>query len=169
VKLKDHDGQWLQLPPNTRYAIDFDVSMPKTFSMEFDLIRKKGKPQKNETGYFELNAVAPVQGTRLADLPPGKSGISVRFFQNGDVSLAKYEGKNTYGHASIEASKINWKAEGEENHIAVWVQGARVRVYVNETKVADIPELMNTDVPNNRIVFNSMLTVSEMSAVTRFK
>lgn len=146
VNLNMHEGKWMQLKLGEGSIVpDFGSSLPENFTLEYDLIINY-----NQDYGFKPNLLVVISDLEnnkyaLNDNTPGSNGASFMIeggIHNGYMTFYKY----------AKDSKLNFRARKDFSqplvdsyngtdilHISLWRQGNRVRVYLNEEKVFDIP------------------------------
>jgi len=141
---------WLYMAqPGSVYCCTKAVGFPKNFIFEFDIA-----PDENFQSEIELCLYEDPEGMEINDdLYPGRAGLQIQMNE---------EAWNTKGyHADsdmewLEAhSSANPCKPNEVNHVIIWVQGRRVRIYHLGAKVLDSPTNIFSDVKFNRIRFSS--------------
>ena len=155
VTLENIPGRWLKLTKQGAFSPEFTNKYPEDFTLEFDLLHsydQGGFPQYlyfsiadlqniNEPQHFGLgnNAFSIILLPGQKDEETGACESEIR--QNGSTSAS-----NTVRTAQI----------GNKNyfvHISIWRQKERVRVYMNEEKVWDVPKALNKAGQYNSLVF----------------
>jgi len=127
-------GKWLNLnSTDGNYFILKSIDFPKNFIIEFDIVPKKtgGRIAAGLILYGEDKPKEMDNGPH-----PGNSGII--------ISIEK-ERWNTMGYKTSENSQITGSSavnpvEPEKvNHVIIWVQNRRFRIYHKQAKVLDMP------------------------------
>jgi len=127
-------GNWFNLNSGEgTYWFMKDIDFPKNFIIEFDIVPKKGGMRYagdlvlfGEAGHSEMDK----------NNDPGTCGIH--------VTIAK-TGWQTQGYKKGISEKLsgtstnNLVKEEKVNHVIVWVQGRRLRIYHAGGKVLDVP------------------------------
>jgi OmpA-OmpF porin, OOP family len=141
-------GNWLNLnSTDGNYFYLKNIDFPKNFIMEFDLVPKK-------TGgriAAGLILYAEDKPKEMDNNPhPGNSGIM--------ISIEK-ERWNTMGYKTGESAQITGTSvvnpvEPEKvNHVIIWVQNRRLRIYHKSAKVLDMPTNIYDGTKFNRFCF----------------
>lgn len=162
VTLSDKDGKWLQLGTKTTLLPEFIKNLPENFTFEFDLASAQPfsfYSQELFIGFVAMQKPA----TDFAKWTTFKRG------ENGFIFglHPAYVTSKTQGTASykiISASKEVMKNSVQQNqfnhvakpvvHVAIWRQNDRIRLYLNEEKIWDLPKAF-ADTKFNGIVFYS--------------
>lgn len=142
------DGHWFNLnSTDGNYFYLNDINFPKNFIIEFDIVPKKtgGRIAAGLLLYGESKR------KEMDNNPhPGNGGIM--------ISIEK-QNWNTWGYKEGEkenitgSSKLNPVIAEKVNHVIIWFQGRRVRVYHQEAKVLDIPTNLYDGVKLSRLCF----------------
>lgn len=142
------EGKWLNLnSTDGNYFILKSIDFPKNFIIEFDIVPKKigGRIAAGLILYGEDKPKEMDNGPH-----PGTSGIM--------ISIEK-ERWNTMGYKSSEnttitgSSAINPVEPEKVNHVIIWVQNRRFRIYHKQAKVLDMPTNVYDGTKFNRLCF----------------
>jgi OmpA-OmpF porin, OOP family len=152
VTLAGQPGRWLKLTRPGFFTPEFITELPENVTLEFDLmVPPTANPgQALTTVLVQLpdlkrpaewqTAPNSVQVLAHPNVSEGSSQIIVR--QDSTSQAA-----NSADTAQLAASK------GRPVHIAMWRQRQRVRVYMNEEKVWDLPRAVAASASFNSVVF----------------
>ncbi len=135
-------GRWMKF--STREAIWTDalLTLPDNYTIEFDVIPVKGV-EDPMAGYTvrliqSINAKAYDYGA-----VPGKAGFAFSCDYSGRPGYRTYindpEGELLGISAFIDDHDF-YQILDQRYHISIWMQKARVRLYVNEYKLIDLPK-----------------------------
>lgn len=138
LNLNSTDGNYFYLKP---------VDFPKNFIVEFDIVPKKtggriaaGLILYGEDAFKEMNN----------EPHPGNGGVM--------ISIEK-ESWNTMGYKKNDpnlitgSSAVNPVEAEKVNHVIVWVQGRRLRIYHKSAKVLDMPTNIYDGTKFSRLCF----------------
>jgi OOP family OmpA-OmpF porin len=141
-------GKWLNLnSTDGNYFILKSIDFPKNFIIEFDIVPKK-VGGRIAAGLILYGEDKPKEMD--VNPHPGSSGII--------ISIEK-ERWNTAGYKSSESamitgsSAINPVEPEKVNHVIIWVQNRRFRIYHKQAKVLDMPTNVYDGTKFNRICF----------------
>lgn len=157
-------GNWFNLnSTDGNYFYLNDIDFPKNFIVEFDIIPKKkgGRIAAGLILYGETKKKEMDNGTA-----PGNGGIM--------ISIEK-QNWNTWGYKAGESERITGSStlkpvlEEKLNHVIIWVQGRRVRIYQDQTKVLDMPTNLYADVKLSRLCFRLSRGASCGSYITNLR
>ncbi len=142
-------GKWLHMNGDDAvYCYMNKVNFPSNFIVEFDII-----PVDDFYGGYLLTLYEDDAGQREMnnDLYPGNRGIHINFSSTSwDVSAYDNEkGTDTKGR-----SEANPVVSEKVNHVIVWVQNRRLRIYHLGRKVVDLPTLVFTGTKFDKLRFS---------------
>ena len=157
-------GNWFNLnSTDGNYFLLKDIEFPKNFIIEFDIVPKKvggriaaGLLLYGEDKYKEMDN----------DAHPGLGGIM--------LSIEK-ENWNTWGYKKSEKDMIIGKSTVKPvvaekvNHVIVWIQGRRFRVYHEGAKVLDMPTNIYDGIKLNRLCFRLSRGASSGSYISNLR
>jgi outer membrane protein OmpA-like peptidoglycan-associated protein len=157
-------GNWFNLnSTDGNYFLLKNVDFPKNFIIEFDIVPKKpggriaaGLILYTEDKYKEMDN----------NPHPGNSGIII------SVEKGNW---NTLGYKTGESSQITGSSavnpvEPEKvNHVIMWVQNRRLRIYHKSAKVLDMPTNLFDGTKLNRLCFRLSRGASCGSYISNFR
>ncbi|MBE0539079.1 MAG: OmpA family protein [Ignavibacterium sp.] len=157
-------GNWFNLNSSDgNYFLLKNVDFPKNFIIEFDIVPKKtggriaaGLLLYGEEKHKEMDNNAH----------PGNGGIM--------ISIEK-ENWNTWGYKTGENELITGKSTVKPvvaekvNHVIIWVQGRRLRIYHEQAKVLDMPTNIYDGVKLNRLCFRLSRGASSGSYISNLR
>lgn len=154
VTIANRPGRWLKLTGNGAFVPEFLASLPENFTLEYDMLVAPtyNAADRLHTVIAELQDVKELAAWGVADnrfhfnvmpkLPDGGGGNSqMEPRQDGET-------------AGLNETEIKgFASDSTPVHVSVWRQRQRVRVYLNENKVWDIPRALSAKAKYNAIVF----------------
>lgn len=157
-------GNWLNFNSGEgNYFFLNSIDFPKNFIIEFDIVPKK-------TGGRIAAALILYGEDKPKEMDnngnPGNSGIQ--------ISIEK-ESWNTLGYKKGEtdrikgSSKVNPVVAEKVNHVIIWVQNRRLRIYHKEAKVLDMPTNIYEGTKFNRFCFRLSRGASCGSYISNFR
>lgn len=128
-------GNWLHMNTNSAlYWYQKDINFPSNFILEFDLI-----PDDNY-GYRGLQLTLYGESNRQEmddNLFPGNKGLHIEF---GTETLGTIGFDDDTETSDLRSSSVKGTVEkGKVNHVIIWVQNRRLRIYGKGMKVLDSP------------------------------
>ena len=161
VNVEGTKGKWLSLSKDGVFLPEFITNLPENFTIEFDLLT-------NTEFSFYSTAFTVV----MANLPNVKDFTKWGRFKNNAVS-----GTEVYFHpmnAGSSQGRTGYNIYEKSNHsemknetntsqffakvnnyarVSIWRQKQRLRVYMNEEKVWDLPRAMSAETAYNSLIF----------------
>lgn len=155
VKLDQFPGQWLQLSKSSKYAPDKHFAFPNDYTVEFDLIMQA--PEGSTLGQIDVKLV------NLNEEDGKNPMASWRY----DETKATFNLGWNYSSFTINDNQSNinnnftnnvlYTNRGTPMHVAIAVNGSRYRLWINEQKVFDIPQLLMKGAKRNFIFLETSL------------
>jgi outer membrane protein OmpA-like peptidoglycan-associated protein len=157
-------GNWFNLNSTEgTYWLMQDIDFPKNFILEMDIIPKK------DGGRFAADVVLFGESShsemdKAGD--PGICGLHVKIEKNVWETSGYKKGVNE----KLSGSSVNNLVEPEKvNHVIVWVQNRRVRIYHKEGKVLDVPTNIYEGSKFSRLCFKLYRGASAGSYISNIK
>lgn len=137
-------GNWLQVKPQSYFGIwtDQPIVLPENYTFEFDIIPTVGNEGNGMAGYNLLLYKFKSQKTLDGGSVPGEAGFWFKTEYYGTPRYRAYclgtedEKFDISGNNDEEKNK---QKLNQKYHISIWVQKTRIRLYINENKVFDLP------------------------------
>ena len=157
-------GNWFNLnSTDGNYFLLNDIDFPKNFIIEFDIVPKT-KGGRIAAG---LLLYGETKRKEMDNNPhPGNGGIMI------SVEKGYW---NTWGYKTGESENITGKSDvnpvvaEKVNHVIVWVQGRRVRIYHQQAKVLDMPTNIYDGVKLSRLCFRLSRGASSGSYISNLR
>lgn len=163
VSTNQPQGKWLQLNQGTYLSSNTRASFGKDYTIEFDVLLNVTP----KTGYYMPPLMVGVLGS-------GKSATTANDFLQSQIATNSFEFKfepyeaqrSMFNLRSHRSNKTTFTSDRKPlpfysatlrnvAHYAITVQGSRLRMWVNENKVIDVPMAVNTDMPMNQLYFKT--------------
>lgn len=144
-------GQWFHLnKTGAVYCYTKQIAFPQNFIMEFDIIPDMVDDYR--FGYT-LSFYEDPDNVELTDaIYPGKKGVNITL-QEEDWLTKGYD--NTLdGNWNEGQSSTNLVVVKKINHVIIWVQNRRLRIYHQGAKVLDMPTNIHAGTKFNRLRFS---------------
>ena len=142
-------GKWFHMNgEDAVYCYTRQIDFPDNFIVEFDIIPDEKYQYGIQFTLYQENADDPKEMND--DLYPGEAGLHV------DLGYDRWDTKGykeTQDWLTGQATK-NTVVREKENHVILWVQKRRVRIYHQNAKVLDMPTNIYPNVKFNRMRFS---------------
>lgn len=139
-------GNWFHMNGSDAvYCFMKAVDFPSNFIVEFDFVPDP------EFSAFEFTLYNDVENKEFTDdLYPGNEGLHIGM---------KYDAWEAKGYKDdldwgLAESRKNMVEPEQVNHVIIWVQNRRLRIYHKGAKILDAPTIIHNGVKFNRIRFS---------------
>lgn len=147
------EGRWFKIT-NGRgiYTLMEPLTLPDNYTIEFDVIPQKDPKNNSHTdfNFYMLNTAKP-KDLNFGLARPGGVGIKFTFGYNNYYSAYYSDGTSPQSSSDPEPKL----AADKKYRISIWAQKERIRLYVGETKLFDLPKVMPRNVKYNMIRFDA--------------
>jgi len=157
-------GNWFNLNSTEgTYWLMQDIDFPKNFILEMDIIPKKpGGRYAADLVFFGESTHSEMD--KAGD--PGICGLHVKIEKNIWETAGYKKGVN---EKLTGSSTVNPVEAEKVNHVIIWVQNRRVRIYHKEEKVLDIPTNIYEGSKFSRLCFKLYRGASAGSFISNIK
>ena len=156
VTVAGKPGRWLKLTRAGAFVPELTPTLPDNFTLEFDLL----VPPAFNSGYlFNASIVELDDVKQIAQWQTASNRFTFTAWPGGgptwqtslDCAAGRQQRDRDHHGGPSTDTKSPWKSDPV--HIAVTRQGARVRVYLNQEKMWDVPRALLPTAKYNAIVF----------------
>ena len=147
VSINEEKGQWLKVNKKGIFIPEFINNLPENFTMEFDLVCNENfnyysgsltlmlLSGANATQAFNYSFIGYTKSSGIViDLHPHNAGSN-----GGTARVATYDnGVKVIGN-ELKTTQFNAVNGNTKIRVSIWRQKQRVRLYLNEEKVFDLP------------------------------
>lgn len=143
-------GHWFHMnKEDAVYCCTKKISFPENYIMEFDII-----PDGDFSGGYTLTFYQEKDNIEMNDeLYPGEKGLHISFDEN-HWETKGYDNSLDVGGWIEGKSTTNPVVLKQVNHVIIWVQNRRLRIYHLGTKVFDMPTNIHVGTKFNRFRFS---------------
>lgn len=144
-------GKWFHLNgQDAVYCFTKPVKFPDNFIIEFDIIPDAEFQYGIQLTLYQENPENPLEVND--DLFPGLGGLHIAVLKDGWETTGYVDDPNKPG---LEAQgNVNPVIAEEPNHVIIWVQKRRVRMYHQGAKVLDSPTNLYQEIKMDRLRFS---------------
>lgn len=161
VTVNGQTGHWLMVNKKGRYIPEYITSLPENFTMQFDVIcNEKFSFYSN---FLQFYFVSDGQEKGIMDysfLETGKrSGVKLGIHpctagnNGGSALIETYDDGNRVLNNETATNQFNSYAGKTFVKVSVWRQKQRIRMYLNEEKVLDLPRAFPAGKNYNTVLF----------------
>jgi len=161
VTIEGQEGNWFMVNKKGRFIPEFITSLPENFTFEFDLICNEkfsfysdalslyfitNEDSKRNFDYNFLSTDA--RSGIILDMHPTNAG------SNGGLSkVVVFQGGAEVMQNTLNTTMFNANAAKTKVRVSVWRQKQRLRMYLNEEKVFDLPRAFMADKKYQLVMF----------------
>lgn len=159
-----YPGNWFSMMGSGCVAIEEGIALPDNYTIEFDAIVTPAFDDNTapEFGFYLYSAENPKDLNEGGAVPGLNGGVKMGFGY-----MASYHAYNE-GEYTLEGYKRDAIMEaGKKYRLSFWVQKTRLRVYLDETKIFDLPKVFKTGLLCNQMRFEMWESGNPM--VTNFR
>jgi OmpA-OmpF porin, OOP family len=136
-------GNWMKYSCSEAIWTDKLLTLPENYTIEFDIIPIKGEEGEMAGYTFRL-----IQSINVNSIDPGAVPGKAGFYFNCTYYGQPYYRAYTNGDDESQSSDIDgskdsydyYQKENQKYHVAIWVQKSRLRLYLGENKLFDLPK-----------------------------
>lgn len=145
------EGRWFKMT-NARgiYTLTDPLTLPENYTVEFDVIPQKYQTNTSTNFNFYIIKTTKPKDLKFGLARPGGDGIQFRF-QYKNYYFSYYSDLSPVQSGEVTAPRL---LENKKYRLSIWVQKERIRVYIGEVKVFDLPRAMSKAVKYNMIRFD---------------
>ena len=145
-----YPGNWFKMNGSGGIVIDGGLKLPENFTVEYDVISYP--VEEDNTNYefgFYMYSSQNVKDLNEGGAVPGlNGGVKMSFGYR-----ATYSAYNTEGY-TINGEKDDAVMEaGKKYRLSFWVQKTRLRVYLDQVKIFDLPKVFEPSLKINMMRF----------------
>lgn len=149
-------GNWFHMnKEDAVYCYTKQIAFPENFIMEFDII-----PNGDFANGYTLTFYEDPENQEMTDdLYPGTKGVHISFDKDRWYTKGYNNNLDLGGWINGESS-TNPVVEEQVNHVIMWVQNRRLRIYHQGAKAFDMPTNIHAGAKFNRMRFSGWSTNS---------
>jgi OOP family OmpA-OmpF porin len=150
VTLSNQEGKWLQIGQKGNFLQEFITKLPANFTYEFDLIcTQPFKFYSSSLRLYFVNMLNPkIDYLKWQQFKSDKDGLYIEIHPSAinidNKPKGRFSVESKVDKQSILKNKFEQDVFDQLNkpkvHVAVWRQNERLRVYLNEEKILDLPK-----------------------------
>lgn len=153
VTVDGYTGRWLWFTKSGVFIPEFTDKYPEDFTFEFDLLH--GIPFGGASFHFVIAELTNVEQLQGWNTSPHTFKIGLHISQTGqkEGSVSNEIRKNSTTQSANQVYTELMSDKYNPVHVSVWRQKERVRVYVNQEKIWDVPKAIAADAKINTVFF----------------
>jgi outer membrane protein OmpA-like peptidoglycan-associated protein len=146
------EGRWFNITNGDGATVlDQPITLPENYTIEFDVVPQKNQDNGNNVAWsFNVLSTSKPKDINYGLARPGDAAIRFDFAYNTYYHTYYRDGTPDL---SGNTDKVRLLAD-KKYKISVWVQKERIRLYVDEAKVFDLPRAMSKNYKYNMARFD---------------
>lgn len=153
VTVEGSQGRWLWITKPGVFIPEFTDKYPEDFTFEFDLLH--GIPFGGASFQFAMAEMTDMENLPGWNISPQtfKLGLHITNTGQKEGAVSTEIRKNSTSQPGNQVYTELMSDKYNPVHVSVWRQKERVRVYVNQEKVWDLPKAIAPDAKLNVLLF----------------
>lgn len=151
VTLNNYPGNWFAPGGNGTFVPDLLDKLPENFTLEFDLIYNGAEVNPPN---FEMYFISSTPEDGIDALVPGNGGIALGFGAYG-FSVFNWKDGNYADIQNDKDNEILLQKIKQKVRVSIAFQKQRVRLWINESKIFDLPRVVPAGLVLDKFRFNS--------------
>jgi OmpA-OmpF porin, OOP family len=167
VTIDGQPGKWLALKKPGVFYSESIKDLPENFTLEYDVAASSnyGSNSKQSSADFEISIIKVANESEMKSVLRNSSdrfrctnssnGITIRIHPNEGANKGKYYYKTFENGGELQINGGMQEVFTNANnivHVSIWKQKTRIRVYLNQEKIIDLPKVMTSAC--DRILFS---------------
>jgi outer membrane protein OmpA-like peptidoglycan-associated protein len=150
VTIASRPGRWLKLAGTGFFTPEFITALPDDFTLEFDVLTPP-----TFVGYYLTSVIAELPSGGAANWAGGTNTFLLRLLPgSGDAGTSETQVRQDSASAAQTSKPVKqFTKVANPVHVSMWRQRQRIRVYLNEEKVWDLPRAFLATAKLNMFVF----------------
>jgi len=159
VTLNNRSGKWLCMKQDGVFFPEYIPDLPDNFTLQVDILTNNktssigsliivlaSSKDKDAREKFDLGS-----STSSINTPGIKLDLNPLYSGDGNISYASH----ALGNASVRGLEEFHVPDKPFATVSIWRQKQRVRVYINSTKMFDLPRALEPDALINSLIFGA--------------
>ncbi len=161
VTVEGQKGHWLMLQKKGRFIPEFVNNLPENFTMQFDIACNENFDFYSESlALFFLTGENSNKAFEYSFIPMEKrSGVKISLDptnagNNGGIChIQTFDNGQQVINNDIDTKTFHARTGKTSVNVSIWRQKNRVRVYLNEEKIFDLPRAFAADKKYSTVMF----------------
>jgi hypothetical protein len=159
-----YPGNWFKMIGEGSVVLDERLNLPDNYTIEYDVVNfpVEETDEYIEYGFYLYSAEDPKDLSEGGAVPGLNGGIKMTFGYRGTYSAYNKEGYTINGEKDDAIMEI-----GKKHRLSFWIQKTRLRVYLDQVKIFDLPKVFEPGFHCNVIRFELWQSANPM--ITNFR
>jgi OOP family OmpA-OmpF porin len=151
--LNNYPGNWFCMNARDKsYCLMKDLVLPENFIFEFDVVPADNEDYENHCSFYFSLYNNDGDYMNASSYPEGEGGVHVTCRESGWEVVGYTDQANSAQDGGSELAPLDLN---KSNHVIVWVQKRRLRIYHKGQKVIDLPTILPQVINYNRLRFSN--------------
>ena len=167
VTVDGFEEKWLMLQPKSVFVLNDLLKLPENFTIQFDLICSAPFNWSSGSIFFAIADVKNPESYFNTSSHTLNNDKNIAFWldMHPDASKSKSKGYGHYNMYNTSANNLvaaNLEITGFQDikeklplKVSVWKQKQRLRIYLNENKIVDLPRILPAEMNVNSLVWKT--------------
>jgi OmpA-OmpF porin, OOP family len=151
VTLNNYPGNWFAPGGNGTFIPDLLNKLPENFTLEFDLIYNGAEVNPAN---FEMYFISSTPEDGIDALVPGNGGMALRFGAYG-FSIFNWKDGSYADIQNDKDTEVLLQNNKQKVRVSIAFQKQRVRLWINESKIFDLPRVVPAGLVLDKFRFNT--------------
>jgi flagellar motor protein MotB len=152
-------GKWLKMRQGAYFMPEVTIPFNENFTFECDLIFRDS-PTSDNGEAFEISFIDPSNEWKIGDNITNGCMVSL----GGNVATCFRDGGEFFASSAQPNNIISNGNYDKKTRVSIWVQKQRYRLYLNETKILDLPRLLAPGLKCSKLAF-AFFSNSELNSL----
>jgi OmpA-OmpF porin, OOP family len=144
-----YPGNWFKMKAGGSFIPEVEIPFNENFTFECDLIFKDAV-ESNSTESFDINFIASTPEWKVGDNYTDGCWISLN---RDDAGAESFKDGQSFFNSTRQAYSAGDMPS--KRRVSIWIQKQRLRLYINDAKILDLPRLLPPALSCNTIEFIS--------------
>lgn len=148
VSASSKEGHWLMLAKQGKFIPEYIKSLPDNFTMEYDLVcnDKFSYYSPALSVYFLTGKNDKTTFDNTFIIGDKRSGVKISLHptdglnNGGEGKTESFESGESFLKNQVNTTQFSTSSGMKNVHVSIWRQKQRLRVYLNEEKIFDLPK-----------------------------
>jgi OmpA-OmpF porin, OOP family len=144
-----YPGNWFKMKPGGFFMPDLTIPFNENFTFECDMIFRD-QPTSDDAESFEISFIKPAADWKIGDNISDGCTISL----GGNRAASWKDGLDFFASDNQPNDIISSGNYDKKVRVSIWVQKQRLRLYLNESKILDLPRLLAPGLNCDKLEFS---------------
>ncbi len=144
-----YPGNWFKMKPGAAFMPELTIPFNENFTFECDLIFRD-QPSSDDAEGFDISFIKPAPDWKIGDLISDGCTVSL----GGNKAASWKDGLDFFSSNDQPNDIISSGNYDKKVRVSIWVQKQRLRLYLNDLKILDLPRLLAPGLSCEKLEFS---------------